>query len=273
MRKALLVAMGVLASLLALVGCARSGDRVVYQYKETAVLFDDFQIKKTVYTPGKMKLYYKGVYLKDNQITCYDANFEDLGSEFEHAFQNGVLTVKADFADKISGLTIEDRDHDTIYHLRYLDSPQFAWLADTFWYDAGWMEMGDEEKYYTAEERQEQQNRVNAVRQETMEVFSLLEGTWFSEDGSCKIVCSMDEDGTGFVVDELQLDETDQTWKGYSVSVESAYQTQYEDADDGSQDIVEFTLVNRDHAAANTIILYDRQNNTLRDGEIIYHKQ
>ena len=133
MRKALLVAMGVLASLLALVGCARSGDRVVYQYKETAVLFDDFQIKKTVYTPGKMKLYYKGVYLKDNQITCYDANFEDLGSEFEYAFQNGVLTVKADFADKISGLTIEDRDHDTIYHLRYLDSPQFAWLADTFW--------------------------------------------------------------------------------------------------------------------------------------------
>ena len=46
--------MGVLASLLALVGCARNGDRVVYQYKETAVLFDDFQIKKTVYTPGKM---------------------------------------------------------------------------------------------------------------------------------------------------------------------------------------------------------------------------
>ena len=106
-----------------------------------------------------------------------------------------------------------------------------------------------------------------------MEIFSLLEGAWFSEDGSCKIVCSMDEDGTGFVVDELQLDETDQTWKGYSVSVESAYQTQYEDADDGSQDIVEFTLVNRDHAAAHRIILYDRQNNTLRDGESIYHEQ
>ena len=67
--------------------------------------------------------------------------------------EDGVLTIKADFAEKISGLTIGDRrGDDTIYRLRYLDSSQFAWLADTFWYDYGWMELGDVERYYSEEE-------------------------------------------------------------------------------------------------------------------------
>lgn len=84
-----------------------------------------------------MKLYYRGGQFKDNPIRCYDTNFEDLGDQFKYSFQNGVLTVQAEFAEKISGLTIEDREHDVIYHLRYLDSSQFAWLADVFWYDDG----------------------------------------------------------------------------------------------------------------------------------------
>ena len=33
--------------------------------------------------------------------------------------------------------------------LRYLDSPQFAWLADTFWYDYGRMELGVESAFQT----------------------------------------------------------------------------------------------------------------------------
>ena len=135
-RKVFLIMAGLWMGLLGLTACGRVNG-CTYRYPETTVLFDDFHIKKTVYRPGVMKLYYRGGQFKDNPIRCYDANFEDLGDQFDHTFRNGVLTVRADFAEKISGLTIEDRAHDVIYHLRYLDSPQFAWLADVFWHDDG----------------------------------------------------------------------------------------------------------------------------------------
>ena len=137
-----------------------------------------------------MKLYYRGGQFKDTPIRCYDANFEDLGDQFEYSFQNGILTVQADFAEQISGLTIEDKDHDTVYHLRYLDSPQFAWLADTFWLDYGMMTMGDEARYYSDAERQAQAERERAEHAQTRNVFALLEGTWISEDGLQKYVFS-----------------------------------------------------------------------------------
>ena len=44
--------------------------------------FYDFHIKKTVYSPGVMKLYYRGGQFKDTPIRCYDANFEDLEDQF-----------------------------------------------------------------------------------------------------------------------------------------------------------------------------------------------
>lgn len=137
---------------------SRAADPVVYSYPETA-LSDAFRIRhitKTVYVPGKMKLYYKGANLQGAPVRCFDANFEDLGGEFEPVFEKGVLTIQADFAERISGLEIEDRDYDVIYRLRYLDSPQFAWLADLFWYDYGWMKTGDTERYYSEDELEAQ---------------------------------------------------------------------------------------------------------------------
>ena len=175
--KTFLIMAGLWMGLFGLTACSGADVRT-YQYPETAVLFDDFHIKKTVYSPGGMKLYYRGGQFKDTPIRCYDANFEDLGDQFEYSFQNGVLTVQADFAEQISGLTIEDKDHDTVYHLRYLDSPQFAWLADTFWLDYGMMTMGDEARYYSDAERQAQAERESAEHGQTRDVFALLEGTW-----------------------------------------------------------------------------------------------
>ena len=106
--KALLIAAGLGMSLLGLTSCGQV-DGCTYQYPETEVLFDDFHITKTIYSQGTMRLYYRGVQFKDNPIRCYDANFEDLGDQFDYTFQNGVLTIQADFAEQISGLTIEDQ--------------------------------------------------------------------------------------------------------------------------------------------------------------------
>ena len=158
-------AISILMGMLGLAACGQNSNQVVYQYPETAVLFDNFHILKTVYTSGEMKLYYRGMNLDGCQIECYDADFTKLSGEFEHMFEDGVLTIKADFAEKISGLTIGDRrGDDTIYRLRYLDSSQFAWMADTFWYDYGWMELGDVERYYSEEELEVGQQPVPAPK-------------------------------------------------------------------------------------------------------------
>ena len=215
--KTLLIMAGLWIGLFGLTACGGADVRT-YQYPETAVLFNDFHIKKTVYSPGVMKLYYRGGQFKDTPIRCYDANFEDLGDQFEYSFQNGVLTVQADFAEQISGLTIEDKDHDTVYHLRYLDSPQFAWLADTFWLDYGMMTMGDEARYYSDAERQAQAERESAEHGQTHDVFALLEGTWISEDGLQKYVFSTDADGSELRAAELWFDETEQKWNGCASS-------------------------------------------------------
>ena len=96
--KTFLITASLWMRLLGLTACGGADVRT-YQYPETALLFDSLHIKKTVYSPGVMELYYRGGQFKDNPIRCYDANFEDLGDQFEHTFQNGVLTVQADFAE------------------------------------------------------------------------------------------------------------------------------------------------------------------------------
>ena len=287
--KAFLVMAGLWMALLGLTACGGADVRT-YQYPETAVLFDDFQIKKTVYSPGVMKLYYRGGQFKDNPIRCYDTNFEDLGDQFKYSFQNGVLTVQAEFAEKISGLTIEDREHDVIYHLRYLDSSQFAWLADVFWYDDGWCETGDCEAYYSAAELQAEADRKAESQMAAQETFALLEGTWVTEDGLQKYEFAANEDNRSMDCCNMWWNSEAQRWDSWSIFAEAAFQAKgfdallefdldY-DADCGYNKIAEkaekliaITLVNSDHAAADVRILYDSEENVIKDSDTIYYKQ
>ena len=272
-RKALLIMAGLWMGLIGLTACGGVGERT-YPYPETAVLFDDFHIKKAVYRPGTMKLYYRGGQFKDTPIRCYDANFEDLGDSFEYSFQNGVLTIRAEFAERISGLTIDDSAHDTIYHLRYLDSAQFAWLADTLWLDYGRMTMGDEARYYSDAERQAQAERERAAHEQTRRVFALLEGTWISEDGLQKYVFSTD--GSELRAAELWRSETEQRWNGWELRVESAFQTPYSGgqySEDAAEHLREIVLGNSDHAAADLHVLYDTQNAVILAGGLTYHRE
>ena len=65
MKKTLL-AMSILLGLLGFSACGEASSRTVYQYRETEV-FQNFYVKKAVYTPGELKLYYRGGAFKDNQ--------------------------------------------------------------------------------------------------------------------------------------------------------------------------------------------------------------
>ena len=255
--KALLIAAGLGMSLLGLTSCGQV-DGCTYPYPETSVLFDDFHITKTIYSQGTMRLYYRGVQFKDNPIRCYDTNFEDLGDQFDYTFRNGVLTVQADFAEKISGLTIEDRAHDIIYRLRYLDSPQFAWLADVFWYDEGWSETGDREAYYSAAELQAEADRKAESQKEAQESGMNCCTMWWNNET--------------------------QEWYSWSIFAESAFRTKsfdfvcdadcvYDEITEKAEKLITIILVNSDHTAADMRILYDSEENVIKDTDAIYHKQ
>ena len=287
--KAFLIMAGLWMGLFGLTACSGADVRT-YQYPETAVLFNDFHIKKTVYSPGVMKIYYRGGQFKDNPIRCYDANFEDLGDQFDHTFRNGVLTVRADFAENISGLTIEDRAHDVIYHLRYLDSPQFAWLADVFWHDDGWHETGDREAYYSAAELQAEADRKAESRKEAQEAFALLEGTWVTEDGLQKYEFAVNEDKSGMECCNMWWNSEAQRWDCRRIFARSAFRTKgldalfafdfgcdtdsdYDEIAEKAEKLIAITLVNSDRAAADMRVLYNSEENIITDANAVYHRQ
>ena len=276
MRKSLIAA-GVLLGLLALTACSRfagrSDDGVTYRYAETDVLYGELFVKKTVYRAGKLKLYYSGADLSDSQIRCYDANFEDLGDDFKCGFQKGVLTIRADFAERISGLMIRKSDDSFIFQLRYLDSEQFAWLAQVFAYDEGWSQYGDSEAYYSAEERKALEDKAAAERQRTAEIFALLEGTWRSEDGMRRYEFAMDADNCCLIAEELWFDAEKQEWVGTRVCAEAASKSWYFDETcEEWEELTQFVLVNRDHSAANMSVIYEETEKTIRSGDDTFYK-
>lgn len=273
MRKSLIV-MGVLLGLLALAACSRfagrSDDGVTYRYAETDVLYGELCVKKTVYRAGKMKLYYSGTDLSESQIRCYDANFEDLGDDFKCGFQKGVLTIRADFAERISGLMIRKSNDSFIFQLRYLDSEQFAWLAQVFAYDEGWSQYGNTEAYYSAEERKALEDKSAAERQRTAEIFALLEGTWRSEDGMRRYEFVMDADKCCLIAEELWFDAETQEWVYAEAASKSWY---FDEACEQWEVLTQIVLVNRDHSAANMSVIYEETEKTIRSGDEVFHKK
>ena len=112
-----------------------------------------------------------------------------------------------------------------IHILRYLDSPQFAWLADVFWYDEGWSETGDREAYYSAAELQAEADRKAESQKEAQEVFALLEGTWITEDGLQKYEFVANEDKSGMNCCTMWWNNETEEWYSWSIFAESAFRT------------------------------------------------
>ena len=70
--------------------------------------------------------------------------------------------------------------------------------------------------------------------------------------------------------------ETEQMWNGWELCVESAFQTPYfggEYSENVAEHLQEIVLGNSDHAAADMCVLYDSEENVIRDTNTIYHKQ
>lgn len=274
--KELLVLFGILAvATIGLTACNRMKDETVYRYKDTEILYDEFYVEKTVYAPGVMKLYYRGEDPDPQNVYCYSSDFAKLDGDYEYTFENGVLTIETDFAQKISGLTIDDAYNGLIYHLRYLDSKQFAWLLEELWLDEGWVESGDKESYYTAQELKAQQEEADADKRESEELYALLEGTWISEDGLEKLVFKRLQDNTTPYVEDMYYDAESQEWLSAGMAVESLYQEKDYDENDEETGLMKIMLENSDHSARGMDVLYDPQKDTLQvyEGETFYYRE
>ena len=146
-----------------------------------------------------------------------------MGDRFDHTFRNGVLTVQADFAEKISGLTIEDRAHDIIYRLRYLDSRSLhGWQTCS-----GTMKAGakrETAKRITVQPscKRKLSEKPKAKRKHRRS-FALLEGTWVTEDGLQKYEFVENEDKKRYELLYYVVEQRDTRMVQLEHFVESAF--------------------------------------------------
>lgn len=155
-----------------LAGCAKNVTTYTYHHGNDG---SGVSISKAEYREDLLTLHVKGLYEID-QIVAYDADFNALSDDFTYQYKKNLLTIKGPDAEKISGLYIGGAW--LRLHIRYLDSSDYALLYEVDATEIGWMLQGDKEKYYTAEELKEQQDKIdkeNAIQEEN---FNLLEGRW-----------------------------------------------------------------------------------------------
>lgn len=174
-------------------GMALGDKKVTYKYEEAEVT-KEFDISKSVYSDDELDIYISG--LDDKfELTCYDKDFQIIDKDFDAKYKNGKYCIKGEGADLISGIQL--RSQSAIFHIRYLDSNQYAVLCEYDATDAGWIIEGDSEKYYTEEELNEQKRCKDEYIKWQSENFSLLEGYWYcKEDSDSYLHFYIDEDGS-----------------------------------------------------------------------------
>lgn len=69
------------------------------------------------------------------------------------------------------------------YRFRYLNSDQYACVLTVMDSEGGLHESGSVSRYYTEEEKRQQESRKKYEDAKQEELFGMLEGTWTSEDG------------------------------------------------------------------------------------------
>lgn len=171
--------------LLFLTGCGAEKPIKTYEYVEEEVL--SFSAEKTLVYEDRIEVYFSERALSDaKEVICYDADFNKLNDEIDFDEEDDVLTVYSGNPQDISGLriTVESWEY---WDIRYLNTERPAILQYLFAEDAGYMCFGDENAYYTQEEKDAQFKREQealAGRDATMDKLS---GIWENEDGTLRV--------------------------------------------------------------------------------------
>lgn len=120
------------------------------------------------------------------KLICYNADFEVIEEDADFAVEDDVLIIYSDSPEEISGLRI-DLSGDLYFSIRYLDSDNYAMLGYSWADDAGMLPSGDEEAYYTEEEKEAQVREEEESLAEYDRIYRMLEGVWEDEEGTCRV--------------------------------------------------------------------------------------
>lgn len=153
----------------------------------------------------KVEIDYYGT---DNSVTTETPDF---------SFQKDVLTIETNHADEISEMRIWDKDRDLYFYVRYIYSGAYAMLVYSWADDAGYLVNGDEDAFYTEEEKEIQEELKELQAEAEAFAYSRLMGEWINESENVRIIFSVNDEYEGryFVVSELINGE----WKEYDLMV------------------------------------------------------
>lgn len=160
---------------------------------------------------------------------CYGADLSVIEEEPQFSWKKGVLTIKTDHADRISGIKVWDSNRDVYFYVRYMDSDSYAMLVYSWADDVGYMVNGDEDAYYTQEEKEAQNKSAESRAEAEAFTYSKLLGVWVNEGGDTRIVFDHNDDGRYFSVYELAGDE----W--HELETMSISDLSEQDSDEGTE--------------------------------------
>lgn len=183
-------------------GCSHS--MTTYKYDNDAVL--GIKIKKMKVYTDKVEIRFSNDSIsKIERVVCYGRDFEIVEEEPKFYFSGKTLTIETSNADMISGLSVVENE-DLYFEVRYLDSDSYAMLVYSFASDIGYIVNGDENTYYTQEEKEEAEKESLAIAEAENLIYNKLLGMWKNESETVCIEFSYDEDNSNkkFAVYEFE---------------------------------------------------------------------
>ena len=171
--------------LLLFTGCGEEKPMKTYEYEEEEVL--SFSAEQMLVYEDRVEIYFSRRALSDAEtVECYDADFNKWDEEIDFDADDDVLIIYTDKPEDISGLriTIEDWEY---WDIRYLDSERPAILQYTWADDWGYFCNGDEDAYYTQEEKDAQARRIQESLERRDAAMAKIAGTWENEDGTLRM--------------------------------------------------------------------------------------
>lgn len=163
-----------------------------YHYEEEEVL--SFSVLKTKVYEDRLVVYFSEDALSDAEdVRCYDKDFELMDEEVDFDVKDDVLIVYSDNPQDINGLRIVLDYNWEYWTIRYLDSDKCAILQYTWADDWGYFCSGDEDAYYTQEEKDAQAKRAEENRAKRDAAMAKIAGTWINESGTLRMEIYFDQ--------------------------------------------------------------------------------
>lgn len=177
-------------SLVLFIACGNK--MTTYTYENEAIL--DIKIEKSeAYIDKLVVTFAEGSLSGVKKAECYGSDFAVIEEEPEFTFKNDVLTIETDNADMISGIKVWDSDRDLYFYVRYMDSDSYAMLVYSWADDVGYMVNGDEDAYYTQEEKEKQNELVEIQAEAEAFAFSSIHGEWMNKNETVRILIDYNE--------------------------------------------------------------------------------